>query len=191
MPLGGASGDGGVAQQEAQRQRQLNKGMGQINDLFSKYGDDFYNQRATDYTNYATPQMMENYRATKNKLAYALARNGLLNSSAATADDAALNRTLNANTNQIANEAQDQANQLRQQVQNSRNTLTSELIASGSPSTVSENANAATAGLAAPPAFGPLGNMFSDFAGTYLTNMNARAYNPQVPSLWGMFSGGF
>lgn len=191
MPLGGSSGDGGAAKQEAARQLALDKGMASINNTYSKYGDNFYNQRGQDYMAFATPTMMENYRTTKNNLAYGLARNGILNSSAAVKDNADLNTNLAENTNTITNAAQDQENQLRTQVQNSRNNLTSQLIASGDPSTASEGAAAATAGLSAPGAFQPLGNMFGDFANTYLANMNARAYNPQTASIWSQLSSAF
>jgi hypothetical protein len=184
MPLGGSAGDGGAAAQEKARQAALDRGMGQIGDIYSKYDDNFYNQRSKDYLAFATPQVMDQYRSTKNNLAYALARNGILNSGAAVADNTNLNKTLTRNVGTLANQAQDQANQLRQQVQNSRNTVTQQLIASSDPATVANSARAETAGLAAPPAYQPIGNMFSDFANTYLANVNARAYNPQAQSIW-------
>jgi hypothetical protein len=184
MPLGGSGGDGGAAAQEKARQAAIDSGMGRISQLYSKYDDNFYQQRGKDYQAFATPQMMSQFRTTKNNLAYALARNGILNSGAAVKENANLDNTLDQNTSTIANAAQDQENQLRQQVQGSRNNLTQQLIASSDPSSVSINANAATAGLNAPGAFQPLGNMFSDFANTYLANINARAYNPQTASIW-------
>jgi len=184
MPLGGSSSDGGAAAQEAARQKNIDTGMGQINDLYSKYDNNFYGTAANNYTSYATPQIMSQYQATKNNLAYSLARNGLLRSGAAVKDNAALGKTLAQNQTNIANQAQDQANTLRNSVQDSRTNLTNQLISSADPSTVSENATAATAGLNAPQAYTPLSNMFQDFSNTYLTNMNARAYNPATASVW-------
>lgn len=189
MPLGGSAGDGGAAAQEAKRQSTLDSGMSQISSVFSKYDPSFYAQRAADYTSYATPQMMQQYNQTKNNLAYALSRNGILNSGAAVADNAALGKTLGQNQTDIANSAQDQVNQLQTNVQGVRTNLTNQLIASGDPSTVSENANIETAGLNAPGAFQPLGNMFNDFTQSYLTNINARAFNPQTQSIWQQLGG--
>ena len=181
---GGDGGDGGAAAQEAQRQANINTGMSQISDIFSKYNDNFYNQRAQDYTNYAMPQLMNQYQQTRNNLTYALARNGQLNSGSAINRGSELNQQLNTNLNTVANTAQGAANTLRGQVSDARTNLTNQLIASSDPSVVAANGAAATAGLTSTPSFNSLGNMFGDWSNAYVANMNARLFNPQTPSLF-------
>lgn len=154
------------------------------------YGDEYYKKRADDYLAYATPQVMEDYRHTKNNLAYSLARNGALNSSVALQRKDALDKELAKNEGNLAQAAQGQVNQARAQVADTRSNLVNQLVASADPSLIAENANAATAGLRAPTAFQPLGNLFQDWTQTYLANMNAKAYDPSTPSLWKQFSGG-
>ena len=163
--------------------------------LFSKtgtsagYGDDFYKKRADDYLSYATPQVMDQYQTTKNNLAYSLARNGILKSGAAVQRQESLGKELAKNQGTLANAAQGQVNQLRGQVQDTRNNLVNQLVTSADPSLVAQNANASTASLRAPTAFQPLGNLFNDWTNTYTANMNAKAADPSTPSLWRQING--
>jgi hypothetical protein len=184
------SGDGGAAATINQQQANINKGTQQLNSIFSQYTPDFYNQAATNYTNYQTPQMMSDFQGTKNNLTYSLARNGILNSSAAVNSNQSLQDQLNRNTNTIANNAADQANQLKTSIAGTKQNLENTLVASGSLGQLTANADAATAGIRAPTAFQPLGNMFGDWTNSYLANMNARAFNPNVPNLWQQMSMG-
>ena len=184
------SSDGGAAAREKKTQAQIDSGMATINQNFSGFNDDFYQKAATDYTNYATPQMMGDYQNTKNNLTYSLARNGLLNSGAAVSKNAALQKQLSANESDIANKAQDQSNQLRTNVANQRNQLISQVQAGAAPGQVATSAAAATAGLRAPTAMQPVGNMFSDWASSYLANMEANTYNSNTSNIWQQLSMG-
>lgn len=184
------AGDGGAAAQQNLTQQNMDSGMATINDQFSKFGPDFYSKAATDYTAYATPQMMGQYQNTKNNLTYALARNGLLNSGAAVSKNAALQKQLGVNESNIANTAQDQSNQLQQNVATQRNQLTSQVEAGAAPGQIASSASAATAGLRAPTALPPVGNMFSDWANSYIANMQANTYNPNTANLWQLMSMG-
>ncbi len=186
----GGAGDGGAAKQEKLTQAQIDSGMSTINKDFSGFNNDFYQQAAKDYTNYATPQMMDQFRNTKNNLTYALARNGLLNSGADVSRMASLNKQLGVNESNIANTGQDQANQLQQNVATQRNQLVSQVEAGAAPGQIATSASAATAGLRAPTALPPVGNMFSEWANSYLTNMQANTYNPNTANLWQMLSMG-
>lgn len=179
----GGGGDGGAAAAEAKRQANLDEGMTSIGNIFSKYDSNFYANRGKAYTAAVMPQVTKQYQDTKSNLTYALARNGLLNSSAATTRGQDLETEYNKNLTTVANQAQGQSNALRQQVSDTRGNLTNQLISSGDPSVALSQGNAMTAGLNTAPNFSPMGNMFSDWSNTYLSNMNARAYNPSVPSL--------
>lgn len=182
--LYGGGGDGGAGAAAAEQRANLDKGTAQINQVFSKYDQGFYDARGKAYTDWAMPQVTQQYQDTKKGLTYALARNGLLNSGAAVSKDQSLTNQLNQQTNNVANQAQGQMNQLRQDVSNAKSNLTNQLIASNDPTATMANASTYTAGLSATPSFNALGNMFGDWANTYVTNMNARAMNPGTPSIW-------
>jgi len=182
--------DGGAAALQKKTQAKIDSGMATINQDFSKFGEPFYAKAAQDYEAYATPQMMGDYQNTKNNLTYSLARNGLLNSGAAVSKNAALQKQLGVNESDIANKAQDQSNQLRTNVASQRNQLISQVQAGAAPGQVATSAAAATAGLRAPTALPPVGNMFSDWANSYLTNMEANTYNPNTANIWQQLSMG-
>lgn len=176
--LYGGGGDGGAADAERRRQEKIDQGMSDIGNIFSKYDADFYAKRGKAYTDAVMPQVAKQYGDTKNQLAYALARNGTMNSSIATTRGQDLQTEYNKNVTQVANNAQQQQNTLRGQVSDVRSNLVNQLISSGDPSIVMSQGNALTAGLTTTPSFNALGNMFSDWSNTYLQNMNAKAYNP-------------
>lgn len=176
IPVGG-SGGADPAKIEAQRQSRINSGMASIDNAFKGFDNNFFNQRAQDYTSFALPQAQKQYDTTRKSLAYSLARNGLSNSSAAVNENQALNDTRNQKIGDIANEGQNQANALRGQVASQRTNVTNQLLSSSDPSLAHESALSATAGLNAPSAFAPIGTLFSDFSQTYLNNAQARTYS--------------
>ena len=184
------SGDGGAAAREKKTQEQIDSGMATINQNFAGFNDDFYKKAATDYTNYATPQMMGDYQNTKNNLTYSLARSGILNSGAAVSKNASLSKELSTNESNIANTAQDQSNQLRTNVSNQRNSLISQVEAGAKPGEVATSTAAATSSLRAPTALPAVGNMFSDWASAYINNLSANTYNSNSSSLWQQLSMG-
>ena len=191
MPLGGSGNAAGAAQaQEKQREAAIASGMATINKDFSTFTPKWFDQAATDYTNYATPQTMSQYQNTKNNLAYALARNGLTTSGAAATEGAALEKSKQQNLSTIANQAQNTENTLRTNVAAQKSNVVNELESSADPSAAAVQASSAVAGLSAPQAFQPIGQMFSDYTNTYLANQNAMAFNPQQQSIWGMLTGG-
>ena len=187
--LGGSASDGGAAALQAQRQAAIDQGVAQTDQTFSQFTPAFYNKAATDYEGYATPQPMNEYQTTKNNLAYALSRNGILNSSAAVNSGASLNKELSQNENTIANTAQDQSNTLQSDVATQKSNIINELESSADPTEAASSSAAAVAGLQAPPAYQPLGSLFSDWSNTYLANMNAQAFNPQQASIWSLLGG--
>lgn len=192
MPLGGSGGGaaGPAEAQNAKRDVAIAYGMQAINKDFSTFTPEFYDKAATDYTNYATPEVMQQYQNTKNSLGAALARNGILNSSASATEGASLDKELNTNLGTVANRAQDQANKVRGNVSSQKNQLVSQLEASADPSLAATGAASAVAGLQAPSALQPIGNLFSDWTSTYLANQNAMAYNPNQPSIWSLLGAG-
>lgn len=159
---GGGGGDGGAAQREADRQAKIDQGYQQIQQIFGGFNDDFYNQRGTDYTNYATPQLDDQYAQAVKRLQFALARNGRLNSSTAGDQQALLLKDYNQQKTNIADRGIQYANQARDSVEGSRSNLVALNSNLADPNQISVEAQNRLAGLQASPAFDPLGPLFAN-----------------------------
>ena len=188
--FGGGQSDGGAAAQEAQRQASINQGMGEINSDFAGFTPDFYKTAADDYTKAVTPGVMQDYQATKNNLTYALARNGILNSSTAVNRNNSLQGQLATNETQIANNAQNQSNTLQANVNSQKGALVNQLESSADPTSIGEQATAATSQLRADSPVQPLGDLFSNWSQQYLAGSlsNANAGQP-TSNIWNNLTG--
>lgn len=186
-----SGGDGGAAALEKARQQKIDSGMLSIDNAFRGFDNNFFDKRAQDYTNFALPKAQSQFDTTRKSLAYSLARNGLSNSSAAVNENQALQNTRNEKIGDIVNEGQNQANTLRSNVATQKSNVVNQLVSSANPSLAHESALSATAGLNAPSAFAPIGQLFSDFSEQYLNNQTAKAYSNSSGggSVWGNLFG--
>lgn len=183
MSLFGSAGDGGAAAAEAARQKRIREGMVGLDQSFAQFDEPFYQQAATDYTQAVTPKLMSDYRTTRNNLTYALARGGLTNSSAAVQRNTSLQNNLARNESQVANNAQQQSNALRSNVNSQKSQLVAQLESSADPTAVNSQAQAAVSQLRAPSAIQPLGNLFADWSQMYLNNQSAQP-SSNAASIW-------
>lgn len=162
----------------------LNKGSG------GGFGPDFYAQRAKAYQDFAMPQFGKEYRHTRDNLTFQMARQGLLGSGAAIERGENLEEEKMRRQQDIANTGLNEANQLRQSVEQNRAQLVAQLQASGDPTSASQLAMRAADSYRAPSAFAPIGNMFSDWSNIYMANQGAQAQgDPNAPK-WPMAFGG-
>jgi hypothetical protein len=169
MCFSGGGGDGGAAQARADeqaRQDRINQGVGNINKNFAQFDDNFFNQRAKDYSNYATPQLNQQYHQTANNLAYGLARSGQSNSSEAARQSGEFQGENALARQQVADAATGQAQQARQDVENNRNSLLNQLNATSNPSLAAAGSMREAAALAMRPGFSPIGNLFQNTTAT-------------------------
>src|ERR1041385_4495980 len=74
---------GQAAKAEKQRQQAIDTGLGRINNVFGQFDPQFYQQRAQAYTNFAMPQLGQQYRQTRNQIGFNLANRNLTGSSTA------------------------------------------------------------------------------------------------------------
>lgn len=184
MYSSGSDGSEYARQQDEERQQRVNEGKAKIDATFAGFDDDFYQQRATDYENFAVPQLADQLHTTRNSMAAQLARRGLMKSGAAIRSNASLDKFAEGKTQEIADAGRGQANELRGQVENTRGTLVNQLIASGDPSLASTGALASALSYRTDPSFKPLGNLFNDWTEIWGANQVARSYNPQVQPLF-------
>ena len=174
-----ADNSGEIArQQEAARQARINAGRASIDETFSGFNDDYYNQYRDAYTANYEPQLEDQYRRAYERATLGLAGSGNLNSSAGAGVLADLTRELARQRTQVANNAQSAVNDLRGRVEQSRQSLYDQNRASADPSATATLAGAQAESLRAPQTFSPLGNVFADLlnnAGTVLS-LEARSY---------------
>jgi len=143
---------------------------------FEGFQPEFFQKRAQDYINYALPQEAQQYRDTRNALTYGLANKGLADSSVATQTGANLERTAGQAKQGIADTAISQANQLQQDVEESRQKSIAQLYQSADPAQAFQSAISAAGQFQRPSTFAPIGNLFNNLAQQYYTNQTLNNY---------------
>lgn len=181
---GGSDGSEYARKQEQEGKARIDEGKAAIDKTFAGFDDKFYAERAQDYENFAVPQMADQLHTTRNQLAAGLARRGLMKSAAGIRGHESLDKFAQQKTQEIADAGINESNKLRAQVEDNRNMLINQLIASGDPSVASTGALAAAKSIDTSPSFKPLGNMFNDWTEIWSANQNARTYNPSVPPVF-------
>lgn len=180
MCFGGGGGAEEIANQqrddEINRQNRIKAGMASIDNVFSGFNDAFYKKRSDAYMGYAMPEINHQAGEQANNLIYALSRTGNLDSSAAVTKRAELAHDADVQRINAANEALNQQNALRSQVENTRSNLVSELNATGDNSAASASAMRQVQNLNQPTGFSPLGTMFLNFADS-VARIGSRAGN--------------
>jgi hypothetical protein len=174
MCVFGSPGDGGAGQaraDEAARQARIKQGTANIDSNFSQFNNDFFNGRRTAYTNFAQPQVGQQYGQNARGLAYSLARNGLSNSSEAARQSGVLEGDNAAARQQVASQAIGEDQKARQQVEQNRSDLVAQLNATSDPSMAAAASQRQAAQLGMQPAYSPLGNLFQN-----TTSMIGSAY---------------
>lgn len=185
--MGYGGGSGAARAMEAERQKRIDSGLADIDKQYATFDDGFYKKRATDYEDYALPQLGQELNDTRNNLTYNLARAGLLRSGAAIQKNAALDRTASQARRNVVDQAAATANSLRRDVEQNRGQVVAQLESSADPTASAQLANRSAAALNQPQTFQPIGSFFGDWSRNYLANQYARAADPAVPPLfsWG------
>lgn len=187
--MGCGKSDNGAEQRrlEAERLANIEQGKAAIDEAFSGFDDNFYEQRAQEYEDYANPQLYQQYDRTQKNLAYALARAGLGNSSAAAEKSSALDKELAQQQRNMVDTGKAGANELRRTVEGQRSNLISQLEASADPGAAASLATRTAQAYEVPQTFQPIGQFFETWTRNYLANKTAEQYNPnQQPQFaWG------
>jgi hypothetical protein len=137
------------------------------------FGDDYFNNRAKAYTEYALPQLQDQYQDQQKALAFALSRGGNLGSSVAASKTAELDKDYSLQQQNVYDKGQDYVNQGKADLNTQKQNLVSMLQASADPDATANLAQASAQSLATMPTFSPLSPVISNVAsglGTYLTN---------------------
>jgi hypothetical protein len=165
MCVFGSQGDGGAGQaraDEAARQARIKQGTDSINSNFNQFNDDFFNGRRTAYTNFAMPQVGDQYGQSARNLSFSLARNGLSNSSEAARQSGILERDNAAAQQQVASGAIGEDQKARQAVEQNRSDLLAQLNATSDPTMAANASMRQAAQIGMQPGYSPLGNLFQN-----------------------------
>ena len=169
MAKGGSKGgDGGATraanQREFDRQNDIRNGTASINKIFDgQFNDDFFGGRRKAFTDYANPQLADQYADARKELTYSLDRSGLLDSTARTGQEAKLSKLYDTNQRAVSDQALGYENTARNNVNASRSNLIGNLAATGDVSSAVNGANANAVALSSPDVYSPLSQMFSTF----------------------------
>lgn len=157
---------------------------------FAGYNNDFFNQRARAYEDFALPQLGQQYQTTKNALNFNLANRGLIGGSVSNQENHDLDFTMGQQKQAIADQGQQQAQSLRSDVQNSKLQAMSQLYQTANPAQAQQTALADASRFTAPSAFAPLANGFSNLVNQYSMNQQIAGYQQQ-PGGFGGGGGGY
>lgn len=176
MGCGSSDPASGIQAQQQAQQALTNQAVGQINQAFAGFTPQWYQGVSNAYTNWALPQLQQQYQNANNQLGYKLASQGLTNSSAADQARNALSASMQQGQNTIGNQATTQAQQLQQQVGQEKSNLIGQAQTATNPSSIATQALTTASGFQQPSSFAPIGNLFSQFGQEYLANQTANTY---------------
>jgi hypothetical protein len=161
----GANSEAAMARaDEAARQKKIRQGTGEIDRIFGEsFNDDFFKGRETAFTDYATPQLQDQFADARKELTFALARNGTLDSSIRAGKEGELQQEFDKNDRAVKDQALAYGNEARTNVEGARSDLINTLNATGDAQGAANSALARASTLSAPAAFSPLAPLFANF----------------------------
>lgn len=127
------------AQQQAQLQSQYDSARTQlqqqatdwVNQTFGQYNDQYYQNYAQAYQNALTPTVDQQYTQAQGQLLFGMARAGQLNSQAHADQQGLLDQTRGQAYSNIATQATQAAQQLKQQVGQAQQSALSQILSTG------------------------------------------------------------
>jgi hypothetical protein len=177
---------GEAAKLEEQRQKRIQQGTNEINQIFGRYDQGFFDQRAKAYQDYAMPQLAQQYGQTRDQIAFNLANRGLSKSSAANKQWSDLFRNMQSAKQGIVDTGRGQAMDLRRQLDTAKGTLLNQLYQSADPAQAAQQAVSTAASFSAPSSFAPIANQFSGLLNQYVVSQLLR----NQPGYGGVSGGG-
>jgi hypothetical protein len=130
------------------------------------FDDAFFKGRRDAFTNFATPQLEDQYGKTQRELIFSLDRSGNLDSSARGEKMSDLQQMYDIQKQGVADKALSYETTARNSVEDARANLIATLNATGDAEGAAKSALARSQALSAPPAYDPLGQLFTDFTNT-------------------------
>ncbi len=176
-------------QAEIRRQENIAQGQQEISSAFGQFNDDFFNQRAQSFKDFAMPQLDRQFQDQMRNLTAALARSGNLNSSLRGNLMGQLQREYDTGRLSLADQARGFADQARSGVSAAQARLMESNAQLADPGLIRNSAMAEAQGLMANPQFASLGQMLSDLSANVSPN-NTRRVSPGISSGVQLFNRG-
>lgn len=151
--------------EEAERQGRIRQGTAQVDNIFSRFNDDFFRKQRESYIDYALPQLQQQRDDAAKDMTFALDRTGQLGGSVRAQKAGELQRLFKLNEQQVRDQALAHESQARTGVENARADLVGMLNATGDTQGAVNSALSRATVLTKPQAYSPLGQLFADFTG--------------------------
>ena len=187
MGCGGGADQGPLLNQQNAQKNALNAATGRIQDAFSGFTPNFYQGVAQAYQNQALPQLQQQYRNNSTQFGFKMADQGLGKSSQATQGYNSLADANNQAKTQIAQQGQQQAQNLQQQVSGQESNLMGMAQSASNPGQMATQAQATAAGITAPSTFAPIGQLLSQWTSMYLGGQQQQLGNNMSNALSQMY----
>lgn len=155
-----------IREAEQRRQNNILQGQQEISSIFGQFNDDFYNNRAKSYTDYALPQLDTQYQDAMRNLTASLARSGNLNSSLRGETFAKAQREYDQQKLALADRGQQYANDARSAIERARSELFATNASLADPGAIRSLAEQRAQASSAQTGFSPLGSLLTDLAET-------------------------
>lgn len=166
MPGGGGKSANAQAAQaradEEARQARIRAGTASIDETFGQFNDDYFGGLRDSYVNFARPQLDDQMGDARKQLTFALARSGNLDSSTRGEQSADLQKTYDLNLQDIADRGREFETTARDNVEQARGDLVSQLQLTGDNTGAANAALSRAKALSTPPPFSPIGQLFQD-----------------------------
>ena len=180
MCMGGGSSaaDQATALQQ-QQQAAITQATNQINQDFSGYNPQFYQNYTQANENQGLGQLAQQLQQTQNQLGFKTAGQGLDDSSAAQQLGQSLQQEAGTQKQNVVNQAIGATNSLEQNIQQQQANLVNQANVANDPSSVSQNALGIASSFSSPSPLAPIGQAFSNWANTWLGANNYNTYGSQ------------
>lgn len=168
-------------QQEEERQARIREGKTSIDNTFNDiFTDDYFSGLSNAYTDYYYPQIDDQYSDAIENVKFALARQGLDQSTAGAERLGKLQERYDQQRTAITDRAQQSSADARANVERERTSLYDLNSSAADPSLIASRASAQAGSLQAPQVFSPLANVFADLInqGAGLVSVQNQTANP-------------
>jgi len=151
-----------AAEAEARRQLKVDAGLEEIEKVFSKYDQDFYDKSSDAYLDYYEPQLDDQFKDGLKELQFALARGGRFGSSTEVDKKAKASEDYGIQKNELASGAIKAANDSEAAVTAAKRDMTNLNQVNANPDLAASLSNSQAGILNQPPKFDPLLDVFGN-----------------------------
>jgi hypothetical protein len=171
---GGGGSSNAARQAEAQRQQRIQEGMGQINNTFAPFDDNYYKDYESKYIAASRPDLEKQQRDANQDVLFGLARQGKTRSSSASKAYSDVADTRVRTDLQVADQAREASSNQRNQIEATRSNLVSQLNATADAQSAADGARVQAQLLNRVPTYSPITNAFSEVTNQFAINEQNR-----------------